>query len=137
MNKPSIQYIQFVMPLSVAKEPIVYYITEHFDTPKMMTYSSFVKYLLREFTINDRKGIIYQLDSFQNIFLDNLTGEFQVIQHDKEEMKKVTHTELLKLNQNKIPETWVEKGLNRLHKKVDEFRNSLKQNVRPNSNRRY
>lgn len=134
--KPSIQYIQFVMPLSVQKNPLIYYVTEHLETPKIMVYSSFIKYLLREFNINDRKGIIQELDSFRNIFLDNLTGEYQIIEPDKEELKKVTHDQLLKLNQRKPPETFVEKGLNRLHVKVNEFRNSLGLNARNNSNRR-
>lgn len=121
----SIQYIQFVMPLSVQPDPLILYVTEHFETPQMMVYSSFIKYLLKEFKINKRKEIIKELDSYRNIFLDNLTGEFQIIEPDKEELKKVTHGQLLKLNQHKPPETFVEKGLNRLHVKVNEFRNSL------------
>lgn len=132
--KPNIQYIQFVMPLSLAKDPLIYFITEHLDTPKMMVYSSFIKYLLREFNINDRKGIIEQLDSFKNIFLDNITGEFKVIEIDKEEFKKVTHAQLLKLNQNKQPESLVDKGLQKLYSQVNSFRNKF--NVRTNYNRR-
>ena len=131
--KQTIQYIQFMMPLSVAKSPLIFYITEHFETPQMMVYSSFVKYLLKEFNINDRKGIIKELDSYRNIFLDNLTGEFQIIQ-DEITTKKVTHKEMLKLNQEQKIESWVEKGLNRLHTQVNNFRSNF--NVGTNSNRR-
>lgn len=105
-DKPNIQYIQFVMPLSLQKQPTVFFITEHLDKPKTMIYSSFVKYLLRHFNINDRSGIIKELDSFQNIFLDNITGEFQIIKDEKERVENENSTseiqdnsELDKLNE--------------------------------------
>lgn len=118
--KPTIQYIQFQMPLSIAKNPLVYFITEHFESPQIMVYSDFVKYLLQNFNINDRKEIVKQLDSYQNVFLDNLTGEFQVIK-DEVTNRKPSHNEMLKLNQEKKIENWVDKGLNMLKTKVSEW----------------
>lgn len=130
MNKPKIQYLQFVMPLSIAHDPSVFFISEHLDNPKLLVYSSFIKYL-NEFNIKDKKGLLKELDSFQNIFLDNLTGEWKVVEESKENFK-VTHDQLLKLNQEKKPETWVEKGYSKLQSRLQSLQGLMNAKSSPN-----
>lgn len=75
------------------------YVTDELDNYVTMGYYKFLQFVFEneQIKIVNREKFIHELDSFQTIIVNTISGQWEVIRH---ELKEYTFEELLKVNEN-------------------------------------
>lgn len=93
-------------------------------------YKQFLKFLFENFKVNDRAGIIQNLESFETIFLTE-DGEFQILKNKKNPFD-ISFSDLHALNSKEeelkksVMEKKMDSGMAMLHRAMNEAHKRLR-----------
>jgi hypothetical protein len=78
----------------------VRFITNEIDSPTSLPYNKFISFVFENFNILNTKKFMDEVDSFQTVFLNGKTGNWEIKSPDRD-TSKYTFDELYQIKKNK------------------------------------